>query len=134
MEATGKLLDVVATCVGGGSNAIGSFHDFIRDISVHLVGVEAGGEVSMAHVAVPFWLEVSQVCCTEFKHMSCKIVLVKLWRCTLSVPGWIILELGQSILGWAVYIAVMDKQPLRGFCLCTQLKGIIPVQHSLIIW
>lgn len=43
-EATGKLPDIIVACVGGGSNAIGSFYDFIPDKSVHLVGVEAGGE------------------------------------------------------------------------------------------
>lgn len=40
----GKLPDAVVACVGGGSNAIGTFYDFIPDKSVQLVGVEAGGE------------------------------------------------------------------------------------------
>ena len=45
MEATrGKLPDVVVACVGGGSNAIGAFYNFIPDKSVRLIGVEAGGE------------------------------------------------------------------------------------------
>jgi len=43
-EVRGKLPDVVVACVGGGSNAIGTFYDFIPDKSVRLVGVEAGGE------------------------------------------------------------------------------------------
>ncbi|KAG5220484.1 tryptophan synthetase [Salix suchowensis] len=43
-EARGKLPEVVVACVGGGSNAIGTFYDFIPDTSVRLVGVEAGGE------------------------------------------------------------------------------------------
>jgi len=43
-EARGKAPDVIVACVGGGSNAIGSFHEFIPDKSVRLVGVEAGGE------------------------------------------------------------------------------------------
>ncbi len=38
-----KLPDVVVACVGGGSNAIGSFYDFIPNLQVRLVGVEAGG-------------------------------------------------------------------------------------------
>ena len=42
-EKTGKLPDAVVACVGGGSNAIGTFYDFIGDESVRLVGVEAGG-------------------------------------------------------------------------------------------
>ena len=43
-EAAGKLPDVVVACVGGGSNAIGTFFNFIPDKNVRLVGVEAGGE------------------------------------------------------------------------------------------
>lgn len=43
-EARGKLPDTVVACVGGGSNAIGTFYDFISDKTVRLIGVEAGGE------------------------------------------------------------------------------------------
>lgn len=43
MEKEGKLPDCVVACVGGGSNAMGAFYDFIRDDSVRLVGAEAGG-------------------------------------------------------------------------------------------
>ncbi len=39
----GKLPDAIVACVGGGSNAMGSFYDFIADLQVRLVGVEAGG-------------------------------------------------------------------------------------------
>lgn len=42
-EVRGKLPDAVVACVGGGSNAIGTFYDFIPDKTVRLVGVEAGG-------------------------------------------------------------------------------------------
>ncbi len=44
LEVRRKLPDVVVACVGGGSNAIGTFYDFIPDKQVRLVGVEAGGE------------------------------------------------------------------------------------------
>ncbi|MEC3980041.1 tryptophan synthase subunit beta [Amycolatopsis sp. H20-H5] len=44
LEQAGRLPDVVAACVGGGSNAIGIFHGFIDDESVRLVGLEPGGE------------------------------------------------------------------------------------------
>ncbi len=43
LAATGALPDVVVACVGGGSNAIGMFSDFVPDAAVRLVGVEAGG-------------------------------------------------------------------------------------------
>jgi tryptophan synthase beta chain len=44
LAMTGRLPDVIVACVGGGSNAIGIFDAFLRDESVRLVGVEAGGE------------------------------------------------------------------------------------------
>lgn len=44
MKQIGRLPDVVVACVGGGSNAIGTFHPFVNDTEVELVGVEAGGE------------------------------------------------------------------------------------------
>lgn len=42
-EAEGQLPDYIIACVGGGSNAMGAFYDFIKDRSVKLIGVEAGG-------------------------------------------------------------------------------------------
>ena len=44
MEAEGRLPDQIVACVGGGSNAIGIFHDFLPDTSVGLIGVEAAGQ------------------------------------------------------------------------------------------
>lgn len=46
LEQAGKLPDVIVACVGGGSNAIGAFYEFLPDASVRLVGVEAGGRGS----------------------------------------------------------------------------------------
>ena len=43
-EAEGKLPDCIVACVGGGSNALGAFYDFIKDESVRLVGAEAAGK------------------------------------------------------------------------------------------
>jgi tryptophan synthase beta chain len=43
LKAEGKLPEAIIACVGGGSNAIGIFHEFIKDKRVKLVGVEAGG-------------------------------------------------------------------------------------------
>ncbi|MCB8968995.1 MAG: tryptophan synthase subunit beta [Ardenticatenaceae bacterium] len=44
LAAAGRLPDSIVACVGGGSNAIGIFHDFLPDEAVDLIGVEAGGE------------------------------------------------------------------------------------------
>jgi tryptophan synthase beta chain len=46
LEAEGRLPDLLVACVGGGSNAIGLFHEFLPDTSVKMLGVEAGGRGS----------------------------------------------------------------------------------------
>ncbi|MGD0839562.1 MAG: tryptophan synthase subunit beta [Candidatus Acidiferrales bacterium] len=46
LEAEGRLPDLLVACVGGGSNAIGLFHEFLGDASVKMLGVEAGGRGS----------------------------------------------------------------------------------------
>src|SRR5690606_34479410 len=43
LAAVGKLPDCVIACVGGGSNAIGLFHPFVKDLDVKMLGLEAGG-------------------------------------------------------------------------------------------
>ena len=43
LEAEGRLPDLLIACVGGGSNAIGLFHDFLREPNIRMIGVEAGG-------------------------------------------------------------------------------------------
>jgi tryptophan synthase beta chain len=43
LEAEGRLPDLLIACVGGGSNSIGLFHEFIADETVRMIGVEAGG-------------------------------------------------------------------------------------------
>src|SRR5262249_37261653 len=43
LSAEGRLPDTLIACVGGGSNSIGLFHDFLNDASVNMIGVEAGG-------------------------------------------------------------------------------------------
>lgn len=43
LAATGKLPDIAIACVGGGSNAIGLFHPFVKDRAVEMLGLEAGG-------------------------------------------------------------------------------------------
>jgi tryptophan synthase beta chain len=50
LKATGRLPDHVIACVGGGSNAIGIFRGFLRDLSVNLIGIEAGGtDLELGH-------------------------------------------------------------------------------------
>ena len=50
--AVGKLPDVIIACVRGGSNAIGTFYDLIKEEGVHLIGVDAGGEGNYIHLRI----------------------------------------------------------------------------------
>ena len=65
LEKEGRLPDVLVACVGGGSNAIGLFYDFVRRKQVRMIGVEAGGRgrdlVTMRHD----FQEAGRACCTE---------------------------------------------------------------------
>ncbi|KAI5982638.1 tryptophan synthase beta subunit-like PLP-dependent enzyme [Pisolithus albus] len=109
-EPNGNLLDVIIACVGGGTNAIGSVYEFIPDASVHLVGVEAGGEDSAGQIVETHSIGPG-----------------------LDYPGigpehsWL------KDSGWAEYVVATDEEALRGLRLCTQLEGIIPGWPSLII-
>jgi Pyridoxal-phosphate dependent enzyme len=105
-EVRGKLPDAVVACVGGGSNAIGTFYDFIPDKQVRLIGVEAGGEGQFSlwlaeWVGLPgFFLQASikagivrpsrrenQVFFTAFERTSYSHLRGKLSRRTLSALG-----------------------------------------------
>jgi tryptophan synthase beta subunit len=113
--ARGKLPDVIVACVGGGSNAIGTFYDFIGDKNVRLVGVEAGGEGNsmtqkkksllifvkelMATDTAPHSQWDNPVCFTELGPTSSSRSLDKSWKPTPSARGWIILVWGLNTLG-----------------------------------
>ncbi|KAI6141833.1 tryptophan synthase beta subunit-like PLP-dependent enzyme [Pisolithus tinctorius] len=134
-EATGKLPDVVVACVGGGSNAIGSFYEFIPDTSVHLVGVEAGGEGidgdrHSATLARGKPGVLHGVRTYVLQDPAGQIVETHSISAGLDYPG-----VGPEH-SWlkdskrAEYVVATDEEALRGFRLCTQLEGIIPALES----
>ncbi|KAI5998985.1 tryptophan synthase beta subunit-like PLP-dependent enzyme [Pisolithus orientalis] len=145
-EAAGKLPDVVVACVGGGSNAIGSFYEFILDPSVHLVGVEAGSEDEYMDefIALVYSLPARY---HGDRHGATLArgkpgVLHRVRTYVLQDPPGQIIEMHSISVGldypgvgpehsWlkdgkrAEYIVATDEEALRGFRLYTQLKGII---------
>ncbi|KAI6020268.1 tryptophan synthase beta subunit-like PLP-dependent enzyme [Pisolithus microcarpus] len=134
-EAIGKLPDVVVACVGGGSNAIGSFYEFIPDTSVHLVGVEAGGEGidgerHSATLARGKPGVLHGVRTYVLQDPAGQIVETHSISAGLDYPGvgpehsWL------KDSGRAEYVVATDEEALRGFRLCTQLEGIIPALES----
>lgn len=156
-EVRGKLPDVVVACVGGGSNAIGTFFDFIPETNVRLLGVEAGGE------GMPCLNEERKYNCLWFclpgvtteKHSATLSkgtpgVLHGVRTYLLQSPTGQIIETHSVSAGldypgvgpehaWlkesgrAEYVVATDEDALRGFRLCTQLEGIIPGTASVTI-
>ncbi|KAH7926646.1 tryptophan synthase [Leucogyrophana mollusca] len=139
-EAKGKLPDVVVACVGGGSNAIGTFYDFIPDANVHLVGVEAGGEgldgdrhsatLSKGQPGV-----LHGVRTYILQSTAGQIIETHSVSAGLDYPGVGPEHAWLKDSGRAEYVVATDEEALRGFRLCTQLEGIIPaLESSHAIW
>jgi len=138
--ARGKLPDVIVACVGGGSNAIGTFYDFIGDKSVRLVGVEAGGEgtdgdrhsatLSMGQPGV-----LHGVRTYILQSKSGQIVETHSISAGLDYPGVGPEHAWLKDSGRAEYVVATDEEALRGFRMLTQQEGIIPaLESSHAIW
>ena len=135
LEATGSLPDYAVACVGGGSNAIGLFHEFVPDEDVRLVGVEAGGEgldggrssatlaagsVGVLHGSMSYLLQDEDGQVMEAHSISAG----------LDYPG---VGPEHSYLrdtGRASYVNVTNNEALEGFQLLCRTEGIIPALES----
>ena len=127
----GRLPDAVVACVGGGSNAMGAFHDFVRDPQVRLVGVEAGGDgvgtgrhsatlgggsEGILHGARSFVLQ------DDFGQ----VIPTHSISAGLDYPGVGPEHAWLKDTGRAEYVAATDTEALEGFALLCELEGIIP--------
>ena len=131
LSHAGRLPDYAVACVGGGSNAMGLFYDFIPDEKVKLVGVEAGGdgvetgrhsatittgEVGVLHGSMSYLIQDEYGQIIETHSISAG----------LDYPGvgpehsWL------NDSGRAEYVSVTDIQALEGFKLLCETEGIIP--------
>ena len=131
LEAEGRLPDHVVACVGGGSNAIGIFHEFIGDEGVKLVGVEAGGEGlrSGRHAASlsagrPGVLHGSMSYLLQDEHGQVRET--HSISAGLDYPGVGPEHSDLKDAGRTQYLAVNDAQALEGFHLLCRTEGIIP--------
>jgi tryptophan synthase beta chain len=135
LATAGRLPRTVVACVGGGSNAMGIFHEFVGDHEVELVGVEAAGEgldtgrhsASLAkgtpgvlHGALSYLLqdESGQV------HPAHSI------SAGLDYPGVGPEHAYLKESGRAMYVAVTDDAALRGLAALSRLEGIIPALET----
>jgi len=134
LAATGRLPDRVIACVGGGSNAIGSFVPFVDDAEVELIGVEAAGEgldrrhgaslaagrTGVLHGALSSVLADEDGQILEAHSISAG----------LDYPGVGPEHAMLRDSGRARYVAVTDHDALRAFRSVSRLEGIIPALES----
>jgi tryptophan synthase beta chain len=131
LELTGKLPDAVLACVGGGSNAIGIFYDFIKDKDVRLIGLEAGGDgvetgrhaatitggtPGVLHGARSYLLQDKNGQTVESHSISAG----------LDYPGVGPEHAYLSDIGRAEYRAITDAEAMYAFSLLCKTEGIIP--------
>ena len=135
IELTGKLPDAVLACVGGGSNAIGIFYDFIKDADVRLIGLEAGGDgvetgrhaatitggtPGVLHGARSYLLQDENGQTVESHSISAG----------LDYPGVGPEHAYLSDIGRAEYRAITDAEAMYAFSLLCKTEGIIPAIES----
>ena len=135
LEKEGRLPDAVLACVGGGSNAIGSFYHFIGDESVRLIGCEAAGRgVDTAETAATiatgrlgiFHGMKSYFCQDEFGQ----IAPVYSISAGLDYPGVGPEHAYLHDTGRAEYVAVTDDEAVEAFEFLSRTEGIIPAIES----
>jgi tryptophan synthase beta chain len=134
-EAEGRLPDYVVACVGGGSNAIGTFYQFINDETVRLVGVEAGGEgvetgrhSATLSVGQPGVLHGSMSYLLQDPHGQ--VLGTHSISAGLDYPGVGPEHSYLKDAERARYLPVNDDQALEGFHLLSRTEGIIPALES----
>jgi tryptophan synthase beta chain len=135
LDTEGRLPDYVIAVVGGGSNAIGTFYEFVSDHSVNLVGVEAGGKgldtgkhsasltagrPGVLHGSMSYLLQDDYGQVLETHSISAG----------LDYPGVGPEHSYLKTSGRAQYVSVTDSQALDGFHLLSRTEGIIPALES----
>ncbi len=134
-EKWAGIPDILLACVGGGSNAIGLFCEFVKEPSVRLIGVEAAGEgvntekhaatltkgrVGVLHGAMSYLLQDEDGQVVEAHSISAG----------LDYPGVGPEHSYLKDIGRAEYYSVTDKQALEALQRLSQLEGIIPALET----
>ncbi len=136
LQAEGRLPARVVACVGGGSNAIGTFAAFIDDAEVELVGVEAGGDgIETARHGAPLTvggragiLHGSRSAVMQDEEGQ--ILEAHSISAGLDYPGAGPQHAFLRDSGRARYVAITDRQALDAFAELTRLEGIIPALET----
>ncbi len=135
LEKEGKLPDAVVACVGGGSNSIGMFADFIDDKDVDLIGVEAGGlgistgkhasAMAMGQVGVLHGMKSYLL-----QDENGNIQLAHSISAGLDYPGVGPEHAYLRDSGRAQYVSVTDKECMDALMELCKIEGIIPAIES----
>jgi tryptophan synthase beta chain len=139
LEREGRLPDAIIACVGGGSNAMGIFYDFLPEKTVELIGVEAGGGASSlgehaARVAAGIEAGLPGVLQGTYTYVlqddAGQIASTHSISAGLDYPaiGPEHAELKES--GRAEYVAASDAEALDACALLARTEGIIPALES----
>ena len=139
-EMEGRAPDIIVACIGGGSNAIGLFHEFLDDEAIDIIGVEAGGEGidnRMKHAASltggsPGVLHGNKTYLLQ--DTEGQIIEGHSISAGLDYPGIGPEHAWLNDLGRVRYVSVTDFEALDAFKLCCKLEGIIPAlepSHAL---
>ena len=135
LEKEGRLPDVVMACVGGGSNAMGSFYNFINDKSVRLIGCEAAGRgidtfetaatINTGKLGIFHGMK-SYFCQDEYGQ----IAPVYSISAGLDYPGIGPEHANLHDTGRAEYVPVTDDEAVNAFEFLSKTEGIIPAIES----
>ena len=135
LEKEGRLPDVVLACVGGGSNAIGAFHEFIPNKEVRLIGCEAAGKgidtdktaatISTGKDGIFHGMH-SYFCQNEYGQ----IAPVYSISAGLDYPGVGPEHAYLHDIGRAEYVAITDDEAVNAFEYLSRTEGIIPAIES----
>ena len=134
-QKTGKLPDALVACVGGGSNAIGLFYDFLNDKDVKMYGIEAGGDgVETGNHAAPLTVGRVGVLHGNRTYLMADDDGQILGTHSISAgPDYPGVGPEHSFLkdiDRVQYVPCTDEEAMVGFRECTQKEGIIPALES----
>lgn len=135
LKAEGKLPNAIIACVGGGSNAIGIFHEFIKDKRVRLIGVEAGGRgEQLGEHAARFRGGLPGVLQGTYSYVlqdaAGQIATTHSVSAGLDYPSIGPEHAALADAGRAEYLAASDAEALEACTLLARTEGIIPALES----
>ncbi len=135
LEAEGRLPDYLVACVGGGSNAIGLFHDFYNDKNVQIIGVEPAGKGldTNEHAATMTLGSIGVIHgfkCFTLQDEKGEPLPVHSIAAGLDYPGVGPEHSFYKESGRATYVSVTDDQALEAFFLLSKMEGITPAIES----